>query len=520
MASLPPRPPVPHDRRPSPQRRRDDRERGYNPRLSDRRDSRDFEYRRRWDGPDDRRGPPPRGPPRRPPPDYIERDSSRERGRARIPPRSLYERSRPYDRYSPPPRRPRSPPPYRGGRPYSRSPIRSPRRYSRSCSPTRTPPRRHMLPTASPMRPQGRFRSRSPPRYPQLKRLKLGAHSIGSPIPARSPDRGRHRSLSRESYSRRSPSWKPREKPPPRDHDSPRDEGEIREYDSPERERPSPEEIRAQSIVRDHIHEESKPSRQSSPRLQLLSTESEVKNKIPSSQPSRDPSPHISISPASPVPSAPSNPPKPPIRPSSPPKHPRNWPDPQASSDSSPLFIPSSLRNKSRGRGGYRGSSYRGGSIPDAPRAPRQRGLNSLAQDHPEATLAHASLPTTTTPPRPSSQPTEPAYTSEMLLDLIDKELVVTKYIQADHATVERNKQMRDDYYAARHHSLKLSLEYHKILGDKRRALHEYEMAALELRHAQLRRQTSSKQHDLARLGLLGIDYERDQNGATMNIPG
>lgn len=33
-------------------------------------------------------------------------------------------------------------------------------------------------------------------------------------------------------------------------------------------------------------------------------------------------------------------------------------------------------------------------------------------------------------------------------------------------------------------------------------------MSLLEYRHLQLRRQVTSKQYDLARLGLLGMDYE------------
>lgn len=33
-------------------------------------------------------------------------------------------------------------------------------------------------------------------------------------------------------------------------------------------------------------------------------------------------------------------------------------------------------------------------------------------------------------------------------------------------------------------------------------------MSFLEYRHLQMRRQVTSKQHDLARLGLLGMDYE------------
>jgi hypothetical protein len=100
-----------------------------------------------------------------------------------------------------------------------------------------------------------------------------------------------------------------------------------------------------------------------------------------------------------------------------------------------------------------------------------------------------------------------------MLQDLIDKELNFTRFIRTERILSGQHKHLRDDYYTARQRSFQLSVEYHQILSDRQRALHEYEMASLELRHLQLRRQVASKQHELARLGLLGMDYEHEDNG-------
>ncbi|KAF8831686.1 hypothetical protein HHX47_DHR1000640 [Lentinula edodes] len=556
MAGLPPRPAFTPDRRSSPPlRRRDDRT--YSERDDYRRD-RDRDYDRgrrtppRWDDRDrdrDRRGPPPSG--------Y--RDLSRERGRLRgppprspprSPPRPPYDRDRdrypPGNRYRSPPRHRLSPnpPPYRGRRfSRSRSPLRSPRRFTPS-----PPPRRHARPV-SPMRGPGpsRFRSRSP-KYPPPKRIKLGSHSIGSPPPVppstRSPERIRYRSQSRDSRYRhsRAPSRDqrrnspglPTERRPLRDPDSPRDEGEIREYDTPDRDKLLSQNQRAPSLSREPpstlpVPEESKTSvlgakAVTPPTPAKNIVENDVK---PHVLPAADPA--STALPPSSLPPVPQVLPQQSIRSTSPPKHPRNWSESRPTESS--LFIPPSIRRgRGRGSGGsYRGGTYRGGGPPDAPRAPRNRGPSqqSTGPDNSEETTvapsgvnvpspADTSNSKAATPPiHPSVEPEE---SIEQLLKWVNEELIVTDIIQEERRIVDRSKVLRDEYLAAHQYTHQLMMDHYKITNEAHRALHEYEMANQELRHLQLRRQVLNKQQELARLGLLGMDYEPDGN--SISTPG
>ncbi|KAJ4488449.1 hypothetical protein J3R30DRAFT_3696225 [Lentinula aciculospora] len=549
MAGLPPRPTFTPERRSSPplrRRERDDRpypqSHTFEQRRDDYRRDRDRDYDRgrrsppRWDDRDrDRRGPPPPG--------Y--RDSSGERGRMRGPPRTPprspprppYDRDRDRDRFPPgnryrsPPRRRPSPPPTHRGRRFSRS-RSPPRRYSLS-PPTRSPPRRHAR-AVSPMRAPGssRFRSRSP-RYPPPKRVKLGSHSIGSPA-TRSPERIRYRSQSRDSRYRapsrdrkRSSPGPPQERRPRRDPDSPRDEGEIREYDTPERDRPA-------TLVREPppslpVLEEIKVSIPSTraiphPPLPKIVVENDIKPKSPVPEPAP-----ISLLPNS-LPPTPQAPVKQPIRSLSPPKHPRNWSESRPSESS--LFIPPSIR-RGRGRGSsapYRGGTYRGGGPPDAPRAPRNRGPSqaSVEQEHqPETTIASTGVDSAPSPAGtskskaetpPSAPPVEPEDSIEQLLKWVNEKLIVTDMIQEERKMMDRSKVLRDEYLVAHQHTHQLILDHYKITNSAHRALHEFEMANLELKHSQLRRQGLNKQQELARLGLLGMDYEPDGSG--ISTPG
>ncbi|KAJ3997511.1 hypothetical protein F5050DRAFT_1711223 [Lentinula boryana] len=217
-------------------------------------------------------------------------------------------------------------------------------------------------------------------------------------------------------------------------------------------------------------------------------------------------------------------PPKQPIRSSSPPKHPRNWSESRPTESS--LFIPPSIR-RGRGRGGgsYRGGMYRGGGPPDAPRAPRNRGIPqaSPGQEHPQETTAifsgadsAPSPPASTkskteTPPRPPSA--EPEETIEQLLKWVNEELIVTDMMQEERKIMDRSKVLRDEYLAAHKYTHELAMEHYKISNETHQALHEYEMANIELKHLQQRRQGLNKQQELARLGLLGMDYESDSIG-------
>ncbi|KAJ3982747.1 hypothetical protein F5890DRAFT_320657 [Lentinula detonsa] len=376
------------------------------------------------------------------------------------------------------------------------------------------------------MRGSGTVRARSrSPRYPLSKRIKLGSHSIGSPpLPpsARSPERIRNRSQSRDSRYRhsraasrdrtRSSPRPPSERPLRHDPDSPRDEGEIREYDTPDRDRP-PTDKQRPAISPFNIISAPQPS----PGKHVVENDVKPKSPPPEVPVSASILPHT-------LPSTPPIPPKQPIRSSSPPKHPRNWSESRPTESS--LFIPPSIR-RGRGRGGgsYRGGMYRGGGPPDAPRAPRNRGIPqaSTGQEHPQETTAifcgadsAPSPPASTkskteTPPRlPSAEPEE---TIEQLLKWVNEELIVTDMMQEERKIMDRSKLLRDEYLAAHKYTHELAMEHYKISNETHQALHEYEMANIELKHLQQRRQGLNKQQELARLGLLGMDYESDSIG-------
>ncbi|KAE9406788.1 hypothetical protein BT96DRAFT_987333 [Gymnopus androsaceus JB14] len=336
------------------------------------------------------------------------------------------------------------------------------------------------------------------------------------------------RSRSRESRYRPPSRDRIRSPKPPRP-DSPRDEGEIREYDTPEREKP-PSNHEESTLAPDpeppQVPEEPKPSDDPpkpspSPKPPSLSAEAggDVGMQSPSSVPPEEAS--TSSLPPNSLPTTPLLPPKPPLRSTSPPKHPRNWPE-SNTADSPPIFLPNSLRRgRGRNSGSYRGGnpSYRGGTPSEPPRAPRNWGVPqaSSAQDHQESASSSAPAPAdapSPTDPTPSKTdappPTEPDDTFASLWELIDQELEVTPHDLEERELIEAHKQLRDDFLNAHQRSQQLTKEYHNVIIEQRRAIREYDMSILELRHLQLRRQVSNKQHDLARLGLLGMDFEPD----------
>ncbi|KAF7789528.1 hypothetical protein EIP86_000474 [Pleurotus ostreatoroseus] len=53
----------------------------------------------------------------------------------------------------------------------------------------------------------------------------------------------------------------------------------------------------------------------------------------------------------------------------------------------------------------------------------------------------------------------------------------------------------------------RVTAEYHEIARETRRAVHEYEMACIDLRAAESKRKVANGQLELARSGLLGIEY-------------
>lgn len=58
-----------------------------------------------------------------------------------------------------------------------------------------------------------------------------------------------------------------------------------------------------------------------------------------------------------------------------------------------------------------------------------------------------------------------------------------------------------------RAHRVHLTLEHEPIAQDARRALHELEIASIDLTAAQNRREMAGAQLEKARAGVLGVDY-------------
>ncbi|KAJ3850897.1 hypothetical protein EV368DRAFT_66188 [Lentinula lateritia] len=364
----------------------------------------------------------------------------------------------------------------------------------------------------------------------------IGFRLIHHRIEASRDSRYRHSRAPSRDQRRHSPDL-PAERRPLRDPDSPRDEGEIREYDTPDRDKPSSQNQRAPSLARETPSTLPVPEEPEEPKTSLSSAkavppptlaknivENDVKpNVIPADAPASTALPPSSLPPA------PQVLPQQSIRSTSPPKHPRNWSESRPTESS--LFIPPSIR-RGRGRGSgspYRGGTYRGGGPPDAPRAPRNRGPSqqSTGPDNSEETTvapsgvnvpspADTSNPKAETPPiHPSVEPEE---SIEQLLKWVNEELIVTDIMQEERRIMDRSKVLRDEYLAAHQYTHQLMMDHYKITNEAHRALHEYEMVNQELKHLQLRRQVLNKQQELARLGLLGMDYEPDGN--SISTPG
>lgn len=62
----------------------------------------------------------------------------------------------------------------------------------------------------------------------------------------------------------------------------------------------------------------------------------------------------------------------------------------------------------------------------------------------------------------------------------------------------------------AKSHRESVVNEYQTLKLATRRALHELELSNLEVRAAELRRKASSRQLEMAKSGLLGVDCEED----------
>ena len=61
-----------------------------------------------------------------------------------------------------------------------------------------------------------------------------------------------------------------------------------------------------------------------------------------------------------------------------------------------------------------------------------------------------------------------------------------------------------------------MRIEYGETLKAARKAMHEQEMAEIELAAAKMRREVADSQLERARLGLLGVEYD-GVSGLTIN---
>ncbi|KAK7049285.1 hypothetical protein VNI00_005886 [Paramarasmius palmivorus] len=453
-------------------------------------------------------------------------------------PRPPYDRDRDRDRSYPPPRYDR-PPTERG---YDRD------RYPRDTSPPNwrrsSPPRGYRRDSRSPPR-LSRRRSRSPPpslyrrpsRSPPPKRLRLGNHSIGSPHSSRSSPHRRYRSPSpRRDGRRRSPSLDRQSRrhsppPPPPPRPSSRSSRHSQLEQGEHRSDSRPPEIKGPGVTKEQErdNQERHRSRSRSPRREQqvpspapkpqTTTSLSVNAGSGQTEPSQSASPLSSInshstppqdmpkraSPAVPaLPMISTDPwasphPKDPSRPSTPAEQATHLPPRQ----------PRNYRGRGDFRGGLRGT-FRG---LEPPRGPRNRGPSAvgattpMSGSHPSPSPVSApglpgkdSLPST--PSQPVLVPT--TLTGEVYVDswesLVQQHIPQLVDLEHSYKNSMRQLDMMNKEYAS------IQKDYKSIYRVARRALHEFDMSAIDLRAAEARRRVTSQQHELARLGRLGVD--------------
>ncbi|KAK7440195.1 hypothetical protein VKT23_017137 [Stygiomarasmius scandens] len=527
------------------------------------RDSRDRDYDRdydrryrpppRWD---DRRGPSPYD--RRPPPRY--RSRSRERDR-------FHDRS--YDRY-PPRSPPRSPPRRDYYRPRSRS--RTP---PRRLPPPPSPPRmqRRRSPTPPPRRsppPPHLARSRSPP----TKRIKLGSHSIGSP-PYGTPPLQRPGS----PYSRpRSP---PRPYSPSRRYGS--DRGSEKSYgrrDDRSRSRSPIMRNRARASRSSSPYKESFDSGPSMIKTEEPFAREPSSHPPPPPPMPPDVERDVADYQGDIIMKSEPEPPLP-RQSLSPPRHPRRRDEPLPPRDNrdpwhdtpgphpptqprSHGFIPrgAPIRGLGRGAPPFRGGPSSGFAV-EPPRAPRNRGIPptapmaatstslapppvvQVAQAQAQTTIQSSqsplqistpTLPTPTLGPNSTSvaaadtkQPgTGTTGTGTGTPDIFAHipEPIIPDYrtlLEQASIPLDRVTEMdmiKKQIVLAQKQVFSLSLEYGNVQKTTRRALHEFEMASFDLRAAVKKRESTRAQLELAREGVLGIDFQGKWDQDVVEVEG
>ncbi|KAF5372946.1 hypothetical protein D9758_001679 [Tetrapyrgos nigripes] len=157
-----------------------------------------------------------------------------------------------------------------------------------------------------------------------------------------------------------------------------------------------------------------------------------------------------------------------------------------------------------RGRGApFRGFPY------DPPRAPR---------NHPIAAsgMSQASPVQTATPnlPTPAPAPDGAAVTNDPFANIpepiIPDYKSLLKLSPETETKVQELDALRKQIALQQKHAFNLTLEFGNIHKTTRRALHEFEMSTFDLRAAMARRKSTATQLELARAGMLGIDFEGD----------
>ncbi|THV07890.1 hypothetical protein K435DRAFT_847692 [Dendrothele bispora CBS 962.96] len=543
---------------------RRDYDRGYDRDWDTRERERDRDRDREYDR---RAGPPPRrGPPgydrdrdrydrdRRPPPRYRSRSRDRDR----------YYEAR-YERF--PPRSPPRSPPRRESyyRPRSRS--RTPPR--RPPPPLPSPPRiqsRRRSPTPRRSPPPPSTRSRSPP----SKRIRLGTHSIGSPPSARSPPPLRHASPSRRSpyhASSRPRSPPRRDYPSPRRSDRGSEKSFRRDDYSPPPTMSVYLDDNKGSRGQSPVHRDTFEPPLIKPEPPIPSRDSYPPPPPPVPPDDRDDQPLLDNqgdtvmktepSPTSnPGPSTVALPPRPHERSPSPPRHPRRRDDPPRDRERDPWHDtpgphpPTQPRGHGfpprgvpiRGRGAFRGSGPSGFTV-EPPRAPRNRGILPTAL--PSSTAPTLAIQTqqqvqnspfqSFTPTLPTPTPMAASATTSAATTPFDSKTAEAKNIFANipEPVIPDYRALISDVFSSstpngdtiitklgemeslrkqivlqQKHAFNLSLEYGNVYKMTRRALHEFEMANFDLRAAVKRRESTRTQLELAKMGVLGIDFE------------
>ncbi|KAF8894451.1 hypothetical protein BD779DRAFT_1668968 [Infundibulicybe gibba] len=449
-----------------------------------------------------------------------DRDSRfRDRGR---PPRSWerepdfdrdrrgYDRDRRFDRR-------RDDPPYSRFRDSDRRDSRlSPRRSDSYRRSSRTPPPRRRISISPSRRGREYSRTRSPPRSPQPKRLKLGNHSIGASPRSRSRSKERARECPQDDTKNvakpKSPSRSPMQMPggdadtqpkrvlsitQPKPESTLTDASVLSEPPGSSDAKPSGapvDEKHSPKLAQAHATEPQTAESSTMP-IDLPNAE-QVLVKVPSPNPVPVPTPNASITISDPQHSvAPGSSGDVQMRDvsHSPPRHPRYR-------GGAPRGAPFRRSSRSPPRGPRNQNQFRNPQAPPSshPTGPRGRRAFPPTPTAPSAALSAPTVPAET----PLTPDQEPGPTNEAEPEPEAKAPLPTiPQWQRPQPTGPQGEIARLRALQAR-----LASEYPPLDKGARRALYELELSTIDLRAAEARRKVADAQMEKARFGLLGID--------------